>query len=93
MSNDRRNVCAKQDSACAIENIMLAANSYGMGSCWLNSWIEISDEPEIRSQLTAWKIPETHIVYGIVALGYPNGTVNIPAKKQNVIVYVDGGKE
>ena len=93
VSNDRRNVCAKQDSACAIENIMLAANSYGMGSCWLNSWIEISDEPEIRSQLTAWKIPETHIVYGIVALGYPNGTVNIPAKKQNVIVYVDGGKE
>lgn len=91
VSNDRRNVCAVHDSACAIENIMLAANSYGIGSCWLNSWIAISDEACIREEFNAYKIPDTHIVYGIVALGYPNGSVKTPAKKNDVIVYLDEG--
>ncbi len=92
VSNDRRNVCAVQDSACAIENIMLAANSYGMGSCWLNSWIEISDEETIRNELRTYQIPDTHIVYGIVALGYPSGLVKTPAKKQDTVVYADKGE-
>lgn len=92
VSNDRRNVCAVQDSACAIENIMLAANSYGIGSCWLNSWIAISDEEIIRNELRTYQIPDTHIVYGIVALGYSSGIVKTPAKKQDVIVYADKGE-
>lgn len=89
VSNDRRNVCAVQDSSCAIENMMLAANSFGIGSCWLNSWIEISDEKEIRDKFKQYNIPETHIVYGIVALGYSNSNVKTPAKKENNIFWID----
>ncbi len=89
VSNDRRNVCAVQDSSAAIENIMLLAQSYGLGSCWLNSLIAISDEAEIRALLDAYGIPKTHIVYGIVALGYPEKVPVKPAKKDNVTCFVD----
>ncbi len=32
-------------------------------------------------------VPDEHIVYGMVALGYPKGEVKAPAKKKNVIVF------
>lgn len=89
VSNDKRNFTGSQDSSAAIENMLLASHAFGLGSCWLNSLLHISDENEIRDLLTKYGIPSTHIVYGIVALGYYEGTVKTPVKKENCIHYYD----
>lgn len=61
----------KEDNACALENIFLAAWSFGIGSVWINQLQGICDRPAVRQLLTEWGIPENHVVYGMAALGYP----------------------
>ena len=60
-----------EDNACALENIFLAAYSYGVGSVWINQMRDICDDPQIRPLLSEMGIPEDHVVYGMAALGYP----------------------
>ena len=69
-SNDKESKFGKEDNACALENIFLAAHSYGIGSVWINQLQNICDVPEIRDILTELEIPENHVVYGLAALGY-----------------------
>ena len=88
ISNDRRNENCIQDSACAAENIMLAATSYGIGTVWLNHLKKISDCPEIRMLLNSYGIPETHIVWTTIGMGYPAGMVKSPLRKMDVIEWV-----
>ena len=70
-SNETDSPYGKEDNACALENIFLAAHSYGIGSVWINQLQGICEEPLIRDILTAFGIPEYHTVYGLAALGYP----------------------
>ena len=61
----------KEDNACALENIFLAAWSFGIGSVWINQLQGICDRPAIREILDSFGIPKNHVVYGMAALGYP----------------------
>lgn len=58
------------DTATALQNMMLAAHSLGLGSCWINQLRDKCDEPLIREVLHSFEIPENHVVYGMLALGY-----------------------
>jgi len=58
------------DSALAIGNMMLAAHSLGIGSCWLNQLPGLTHMPLIRELLTDLDVPTNHIVYGSVVMGY-----------------------
>ena len=69
-SNDRESPYGKEDDACALENIFLAAHSLGIGSVWINQLQGICDDAEIRQILTSFGVPENHVVYGMAALGY-----------------------
>ena len=69
-SNEKESAWGKEDNACALENIFLAANSYGIGSVWINQLHGICDNKEVRAVLDEFGIPSNHIVYGIAALGY-----------------------
>ena len=88
ISNDIRNKNGAQDSSCAAENIMLAANAYGLGSVWINALLTMCDDEEIRNQLKQWGIPERHQVWAMIALGYPEGEAKSPKRNLDVVSYV-----
>ena len=88
ISNDIRNKNGAQDSSCAAENIMLAANAYGLGSVWINALLTMCDDEEIRNQLKQWGIPDRHQVWAMIALGYPEGEAKSPKRNLNVVSYV-----
>lgn len=69
-SNSQKSQWGRDDNACALQNIFLAAHSMGIGSVWINQLHGICDQPKIRALLTEMEIPEDHIVYGMAALGY-----------------------
>lgn len=69
-SNDRTSLYGRGDNACALQNIFLAAHSLGIGSVWINQLRDICDEPDVRRLLDRYEIPESHVVYGMAALGY-----------------------
>jgi len=81
-SNHRDNKHGREDNACALQNIFLAAESYGVGSVWINQLTEISDNFEIREILKEIGIPDSHVVYGLAALGYANPNAPKPIYKE-----------
>ena len=71
-SNDRESVYGPEDDACALQNVFLAAKSYGVGSVWINQLRHVCDEPGVRAVMRGLHIPDNHVVYGLAALGYPD---------------------
>lgn len=63
-----------QDTAAAVENILLAATGYGLASCWIGSF----NEEEVRQAVNA---PLEHRPVAVVLLGYPEKESRTPAKK------------
>ena len=62
------------DTTIALENMVLAAWSLGVGSCWIGSF----NEQKIKDLL---KIPKDWKIVGLVTLGYPAETPK-PKKKK-----------
>lgn len=85
VSNLKDNGNAMPDSALAIGNMMLVAHSLGIGSCWVNQLPGLTHIPLIRELLTELDIPENHLVYGSVVMGYPAGEPKPADPRKNVI--------
>ena len=88
ISNDERNHDGCQDASCAAENIFLAAQSYGIGSVWLNPLMTLRNEEPVKRILDEFCIPARHIVWCMAALGYPLEEGTLLAKKKDVVVYI-----
>lgn len=85
VSHLKDNGNAMPDSALAIGNMMLAAHSLGIGSCWLNQLPGLTHMPIIRELLTELDIPENHIVYGSVVFGYQKDEPKPAAPRKDII--------
>jgi len=89
-SNEKSSIWGRDDNACALENIFLAAHSFGIGSVWINQLNDgTSDAPEVRAILEEFGIPNTHTVYGIAALGYPAVPVEDKVNKTGHYVIIE----
>ena len=64
---------AMADSACALENMMIAANELDLGSCWINQLHWLTDEPAVRGYMEKLGLGEDETVTGALILGYPEG--------------------
>lgn len=61
---------AMADSACALQNMMLAANALELGSCWINQLHWLDDNEAIREYLKKLDIQDDETVCGALSLGY-----------------------
>ncbi len=80
------------DCACAIENMMIAANALDLGSCWINQLRWLNENPEIVAYLQSLGMKKNERIYGAVILGYPAGgqpNRNLMAQKGNEITFID----
>ena len=77
------------DCAAAMENMLLAAESIGVGSCWIFFVLLAfysSQGSELRKEL---KIPESYKPYYSAVLGYKNGVAPKAAdRKPDLITYI-----
>jgi nitroreductase len=88
VSNLKDNGNSMPDSALAIGNMMLTAHSLGIGSCWLNQLPGLTHMPQIRELLDELGIPQDHIAYGSVVMGYAAGEVKPAAPRKDVIYII-----
>ena len=56
------------DGAIAAQNMILAAESLGIGSCWLGTWPVIE---RVKNQAALFDLPEHIVPHSVIALGYP----------------------
>jgi nitroreductase len=71
-----------EDACAATENMIIAAQSYGLGTCWVNSYIK-SHSNDIKNILNC---PEDYELITLIALGYPDEDHKTPKKPLNEIL-------
>ena len=62
---------AMADSACALENMMIAANALDLGSCWINQLHWLDENEEIRKFMYRYGLNEDETITGGLIIGYP----------------------
>lgn len=89
-SNKRDSIWGREDNACALENVFLAAHSLGIGAVWINQMQEICDTPAIRALLNEMGVPADHVVYGMAALGHPAPDAPVrPMERIGEVAYIE----
>lgn len=77
-----------KDGSAVITNILNAAFSLGIDSCWIDRAKETFETNEGKELLKKWGLTNEYEGIGNIALGYRNGELPAPAKrKENYIIY------
>jgi nitroreductase len=69
----------------ACGNLMLAAHSLGLGSCWVKLGSLITDNHEL---VEALELKEGETIFGPILVGYPQEVPKVPPKKEPVIRWI-----
>lgn len=79
-----RDLFCIQDTAAAVQNILLGADALGLGTCWIGAF----DEPEVAKVLDL--APDCRPV-AMIPLGYPAREGNLPTRRPvDEVVYLVG---
>ena len=81
------------DCACALENMMIAANALDLGSCWINQLRWLNEDEKLLSMLREMGMKEDERVYGALAVGVADTEDGLPCRKRlprtgNEVVYI-----
>ena len=76
---------AMADCALALENIFLAAQSLGLGSCYINQLHWLRNDSVIRDFLFELGIPREHTICSSAAVGYIGRESNALARREDTI--------
>lgn len=88
ITNDRRNANGLIDASLAAGNIMLAAQSFGLGSVWNNALRKICEEPKVRELLSSYGIGARQTVCAMLCLGYPAETPKKIERRQDIFTWI-----
>ena len=78
-----------EDGSLVIGNLMNAASSLGIGSCWIHRAKEEFETEEGKELLKEWQIPDNYVRVGHCILGYPEGELpKAKERKQNYITFI-----
>ena len=64
---------ALADSACALENMMIAANAMDLGTCWINQLHWLDEDPVIREYMYGLGLEENETITGGLVIGCGEG--------------------
>ncbi|GHV26528.1 NAD(P)H nitroreductase [Clostridia bacterium] len=76
---------AMADCSLALENVFLAAQSLGLGSCYINQLHWLQNDAIIRDYLFTLGIPKEHTICNSAAIGYIDKPSSPPARKEGTI--------
>lgn len=71
-----------QDASCVLLNMMLAAHSFGIGTCWINREKEMFETAQGQALMKEWGINTSYEGVGALVLGYPDGDAPKPKERK-----------
>lgn len=86
---DRNRVTYVEDGACAMTNLMNAAFSLGIDSCWIHRAREVFESEEGRAIARKYGIPDEYIGIGNCILGYRDCALPEPLKRTQPIIFAE----
>lgn len=89
VSGDKDNSYTAVDCAAATQNMLLAAESLGIGTCWVGFIAHLLNDPNHQGYLKELGIPEGCRQFHSIALGYKDDIEPKPAeRKQGNVNYI-----
>jgi len=89
LSADEKSRTASVDCAAAIENMLIAAESLNIGSCWIGFIAYLLNSNEGAEFLKEFGIPAGYKHMHAAAFGYKKeNTAEAPARKENIVNYI-----
>ena len=85
VSSEQNTVAPQIDCALSMENMFLAAESLGVGSCWIHAIAGILQGEEGEALKRELRIPPTHTPQCSGAFGYKAMDAQAPARKENTV--------
>lgn len=77
-----------EDGSLVLGNLMNAAHSLGLGSCWIHRAKECFDTPEGKALLRTWGVPENYRGVGNCILGYAAEDPEAKPRKSGRIIKI-----
>ena len=82
------------DCACALENMMIAANELDLGSVWINQLKWLNEDETLLEYERTLGLEENERIYGALAVGYANTEDGLPNRTPlprtgNNVTYID----
>jgi len=81
----KNNALTDYDCSMCAGNMMLAAHSLGIGSCWIGGAAVIQQSEELMTEL---KIPQNYKIIAPLIFGYPKTMPQIPEKREPEIFWI-----
>ena len=69
------------DTACALENMMIATNELDLGSVWINQLKWLNEDKTLLEYERSLGLEENERIYGALAVGYPATPDGVPDRK------------
>ena len=69
------------DCACALENMMIAANELDLGSVWINQLKWLNEDETLLEYERTLGLEENERIYGALAVGYADTEDGLPFRK------------
>ncbi len=89
VSGQEDGLAIESDCAAATQNILLAAESIGLGACWVNLTLLSLDGDKGAQYKQRLGVPAGYKPFSSVILGYKKiEPVNAPVRKENLINYI-----
>ncbi len=70
-----------RDGSLVLGNMMLAAHSIGLGSCWINREDAMFETEAGKQIIQKLDLPENVVGIGALSLGYPEGEAKVKPRK------------
>lgn len=86
---DRTRTTTVEDGSCAMANLMNAAFSLGIDSCWIHRAREVFESEEGREIARSLGIPDEYIGIGNCILGYRDCELPTPVERTQPIIFVE----
>lgn len=86
LADKNRGTCV-EDGSLVIGNMMNAAHSLGIGSCWIHRAFEVFENEEGKALLKEWGIEGEYRGVGNCILGYLDGEYPIAKERKDNFVY------
>lgn len=89
VSGDEKAMVIDADCAAANQNMLLAAQSVGLGSCWINFVLFLFNGPVGEQYKKQLGIPDGYKPFCSVALGYKKAESPVaPPRKEGIVNYI-----
>jgi len=89
VSGEEKAMMPEIDCAAATQNMLLAAESLNIGTCWNGFAAFLFDTDKREEYIEKLKIPEGHRPYYAIAIGYKaKENTNAPKRRENRVIYL-----